>query len=249
MDVGPDGDLYVVSAGSHEIIVIDPAGNVVRRWGEEGSGDGQFLFHRNPADPVDAIGSVAVSQDGSVYVADMVNDRVQQFTSEGAFVRAFGGYGADDGQFLEPFDVAVGPDGSVYVVDDLRDDIQRFSADGSYLETVGRHGAADGEMDNTSGIDVDRAGRVLNADSGNDRIQAWDGDGTFLWSRGGSADPSFFSGLVDIAADTEGSVYVGDDEGIKAFGDGTSPPSVSIPPGWEFGWVTAADDGMSTQPP
>ena len=229
MDVGPDGNLYVVSAGSHEIIVIDPAGNVVRRWGEEGSGDGQFLFHRTPADPVDAIGSVAVSQDGSVYVADMVNDRVQQFTSEGAFVRAFGGYGADDGQFLEPFDVAVGPDGSVYVVDDLRDDIQRFSADGSYLETVGRHGAADGEMDNTSGIDVDRAGRVLNADSGNDRIQAWDGDGTFLWSRGGSADPGFFSGLVDIAADTDGSVYVGDDEGIKAFGDGASPPSVSDP--------------------
>ena len=46
MDVGPDGDLYIVSAGSNEIIVVDPAGNVVRRWGEEGSGDGQFLFHR-----------------------------------------------------------------------------------------------------------------------------------------------------------------------------------------------------------
>ena len=51
MDVGPDGDLYVVSAGSHEIIVIDPAGNVVRRWGEEGSGDGQFLFHAEPGRP------------------------------------------------------------------------------------------------------------------------------------------------------------------------------------------------------
>ena len=70
------------SAGSHEIIVVDPAGTVVRRWGEEGSGEGQFLFHRNPADPFDAIGSVAVGPDGSVYVADMVNDRVQQFTPE-----------------------------------------------------------------------------------------------------------------------------------------------------------------------
>ena len=163
---------------------------------------------------------MAVARDGSVYVADMVNDRVQQFTPEGDFVRAWGGHGPDDGQFLEPFDVAVGPDGSVYVVDDLRDDIQRFTADGTWLQTIGRHGSADGEMDNTGGIDVDPAGRLLNADSGNARIQAWDGEGTHLWSRGGSTEPGMFSGPVDIAADTDGSVYVGDDEGIKAFGDG-----------------------------
>ena len=52
MDVGPDGNLYVVSAGSHEVIVVDPAGNVVRRWGEEGSGDGQFLFHPGSGRPI-----------------------------------------------------------------------------------------------------------------------------------------------------------------------------------------------------
>ena len=48
IDVGPDGDLYIVSAGTHEIIVVDPDGREVRRWGGEGSGDGQFLFERDP---------------------------------------------------------------------------------------------------------------------------------------------------------------------------------------------------------
>jgi sugar lactone lactonase YvrE len=243
MDVGPDGNLYLVSAGSHEVVVVDPAGTVIRRWGEEGSGEGQFLFHRNPNDPMDMIGSVAVARDGSVYVADMVNDRVQQFTSEGGFVRAWGGHGPGNGQFLEPFDVAVGPDGSVYVVDDLRDDIQRFTAEGVWLQTIGRHGSADGEMDFTGGIDVDPAGTLLNADFGNARIQAWNDDGEYLWSRGGSAEPGMIKGANDIAADTDGAMYVGDEEGIKAFRDAAAPPSMVVPPGWVVGWVAASGDG------
>ncbi len=46
MDVGPDGNLYLVNAGSSEILVIDPSGAVVRRWGAKGTGEGQFDFLR-----------------------------------------------------------------------------------------------------------------------------------------------------------------------------------------------------------
>jgi DNA-binding beta-propeller fold protein YncE len=245
IDVGPDGNLYIVNAGSHEIIVVDPTGRAIRRWGEQGSGKGQFLFERRPpTGEAELLGGIAVAGDGSVYVADLANDRVQQFTPEGVFVRAWGGYGAEDGQFLEPLTVAVGPDGSVYVVDDVRDDIQRFTPEGMWVQTIGRHGSADGEMDNTGGIAVDPQGTLLNADFANQRVQAWDEDGTFLWSKGGPSDPNLLRNPGDVDVDAEGRVLVADDDGIKLFSEGRSPDSVWTPPGWQFGWLAVADGGI-----
>ena len=45
-------------------------GMFVIKWGTEGAGDGQFNMPRG----------VAVASDGSVYVADRNNDRIQKFT-------------------------------------------------------------------------------------------------------------------------------------------------------------------------
>ena len=59
------------------------------KWGTEGMGDGQFNW---PA-------AVAVASDGSVYVADTFNHRIQKFTSAGVFVSKWGTLGAGDGQF------------------------------------------------------------------------------------------------------------------------------------------------------
>jgi len=80
-------------------------------------GDGQF---------VDLYG-VALASDGSVYVADSGNNRIQKFTSEGVFVSKWGTEGTGDGQFVDPHGVAVASDGSVYVTDWSNDRIQKFS--------------------------------------------------------------------------------------------------------------------------
>ena len=79
----------------------------VNKWGTEGTGDGEFF---RPS-------GVAVASDGSVYVADDWNNRIQKFTFEGVFVTKWGRYDGGDGQFDFPRDVAVASDGSVYVAD------------------------------------------------------------------------------------------------------------------------------------
>jgi hypothetical protein len=235
--VGPDGNVYVVSSGSNEVVVLDPGGRELRRWGTTGTADGQFIFQREPTDPLSDVGGIGVAGDGSVYVADQ-NDRVQRFTSQGDFVGAWGGHGATDGRFLEPFDVAVGPDGSVYVVDDLRDDVQRFSADGAWLQTIGHHGAADGELDFTGGIDVSDDGTVLNADYGNARVQAWDASGAFLWSKSGDlVNPS------DVAAAGDGRVVVVDDQGLELFTEGPQSIPMKRPAFGMFSNVAIGADG------
>jgi hypothetical protein len=96
-----------------------PIQNVVfaSKWGTLGSGDGQFWFPRG----------VAVASDGSVYVADKDNYRIQKFTSEGVFVSKWGARGSGDGQFSFPRGVAAASDGSVYVADTVNHRIQKFS--------------------------------------------------------------------------------------------------------------------------
>lgn len=213
IDVGPDGNLYVVSALTDEIVVLSPADwSVVRRWGRHGSRPGEFNFLREPADTGSALGGVAVSHDGTVYVADPVNRRVQAFTSAGKFVRSWGRFGSADGQFLEPIDVAVGPDGDVYVVDDKRDDIQRFRANGTYRSTIGEHGVGPGQMNFTSNIDIGADGTLVNADWDNHRVQAWDADGAFRWTTEGG-----FRTPTDVAVD-DGLVFASDRGGLQVLG-------------------------------
>ena len=92
-------------------------------WGTNGSGDGEFAY---PA-------GVAVASDGSVYVADRSNDRIQKFTSEGVFVSKWGTVGTGDGQFTDPIGVAVASDGSVYVTDTENNRIQKFTSEGVFV--------------------------------------------------------------------------------------------------------------------
>ena len=65
--------------------------------GGQGTGDGEF----------DSAGGVAVASDGSVYVSDWFNHRIQKFTSEGVLVSKWGTEGTGDGQFIQPATVAV----------------------------------------------------------------------------------------------------------------------------------------------
>jgi len=99
------------------IVPIPSSGAFDRKWGTQGTGDGEF------DSPLD----VAVASNGSVYVVDHGNHRVQKFTSEGVFVSKWGTEGTGDGEFDYPVGVAVASDGSVYVSETEGNRIQKFS--------------------------------------------------------------------------------------------------------------------------
>jgi DNA-binding beta-propeller fold protein YncE len=103
----------VVQAIGGETVDVgdDPA-----RVGDEG---GRFFGPRD----------VAVTDD-AIYVTDTGNERVQVFTRDGNFVAAWGGYGSEPEQLIEPVGIAVGPDGLVYVADSGNARIAVFTPDG-----------------------------------------------------------------------------------------------------------------------
>src|SRR4051794_31888589 len=60
LTIGPNGNLYVTDR-SQRVNVISPNGKVIRRWGNPGSGPGEFHFASgDPSDPNEINGAVAV---------------------------------------------------------------------------------------------------------------------------------------------------------------------------------------------
>jgi sugar lactone lactonase YvrE len=173
----------------------------VSSWGSAGSGNGQFSQPRG----------IAVAQNGDVYVADSLNNRVQHFTSDGTFIGQWGGAGAGDGQFQSAYDVAIGPAGDVFAVDRNNHRVQRFTPAGAFVSKFGTVGSGPGQLSHPSELAIDGAGNVYVADYDNHRIVVFDANGAFVrtWGASGTADGQF--NLPDgIAAEANGNVYVVD---------------------------------------
>jgi streptogramin lyase len=78
---------------------------------------------------------VAVTNE-RIFVTDTGNERVQVFSRDGTFLNAFGGYGSEPGQFIEPTGIDIGPDGNVWVADSGNARIQVFTIEGAFVEEI-----------------------------------------------------------------------------------------------------------------
>jgi len=161
--VSLDGSrLYVVDTGgvdtsAHHMYIFDvESGSMLKQIGTRGKNEGQFNL------PL----QVAVGLDGTVYVVDGGNFRVQSFTAEGDFISSFGAIGVRSGQFSRPKGIAVGPKGNIYVVDTGFANFQVFTPDGKLLTFVGNKGnnGVPGEFLLPAGISVDDDGRIYVVD-------------------------------------------------------------------------------------
>src|SRR4051794_1482078 len=224
------GNVYVSESGAGSIQKFDPAGNFLLKWGkdvvkdnaetgaeictveaqcqtaQQGVRGGEFGW--NPV--------VAVSQSGTVYVADRGVERVQEFDSGGHFL---GAWGKD-------------------VIEGNGETGSEQCTDASHCQ-AGGVGSTGGEFAGLWGIATDAAGNVYTAegvaDGGeNDRIQKFSPDGAFVFALGKNVDGSAsapgtgfevcasapnclagtaattagaFTSLWDVAVDRDGSLY------------------------------------------
>jgi hypothetical protein len=135
------GDIWVAVPFEDQYWIFKPDGTYIESWGTSGSDPGQLDLTDSMSDP-DGWGPIAFAPDGSFVIGDTGNDRVQLFDKDRTFVRAWGSFGSDDGQFTQIISVAT--DGTTVVVGDgTRYDLQTFDMQGNHLATFGGDIGAD----------------------------------------------------------------------------------------------------------
>ncbi|MEE8639814.1 MAG: 6-bladed beta-propeller [bacterium] len=150
-------------------------------WGKSGGGEGEF---NHPY-------ALDVAADGTVYVADLLDCRLQYFTPAGSFLGKWGTKGKGPGRFADPIGIAVGPDGKVYVADRSNHRVQYFTPNGSFVGEWGGEGSGLGQFDVPVDVAVSREGRVYVADADNWRIQYFTSSGSYLGEWGGEEQFDF----------------------------------------------------------
>jgi len=134
------------------------------------------------------INGIAASEDGFIYVVDAGLNRIVKMDDDGNFIKAWGNFGIDPGEFDRPQGIDIDSAGNVYIADVRNDRIQKFESNGKWLASF-PHDFGLNLVIGTD-IDVEKFGHVaLDSD---DNIYA-----TFLRDGG-------FYGVTKIAPDGTG---------------------------------------------
>lgn len=203
---------------------------------------------------------VAVSVDGTLYVADAFNNKIRKVSPAGVVttLAGSGGFDEDDGagaqaSFVLPSGIAMAGDGTLYVADSATNTIRVITPSGVVTTLTDLSLVSSQEyVDQPSGIavDVNNANLYVTNSSDNKVYKVRIADGvvsTFAGSgvKGdvdGAGSSAQFSRPAGVAVDANGNVYVAD-AGNNKIRKVTSDGTVSTLAG---SGVSGHDDGVGT---
>lgn len=206
ISVTPDGQyLYIAGTKSNKLFKHLIDGTFIQKHdlGEFGSGPGELRWPRN----------IAIAGDGSVFVADTDNERIQKFDPDFAYIAQFQGpHNLVDGPFHpRAVDVNINT-GAVYVAAAYAQRVDEFDLNGNYIHSFGDLETYGPVFNNQQGIIVDKFSQtLLIADTQNHLIKRFSLQGDFVEHYGapGMVDRTlkYMDFSMEIQADADGGFW------------------------------------------
>ncbi|MEH2209662.1 scytonemin biosynthesis PEP-CTERM protein ScyF [Nostoc sp.] len=192
----------------NKIEKFSPSGQYIGAIGSGGTGAGQF-------DEPTTVDFNPVT--GDLYAGDVYNNRINQFDSQGNFIRSFANgefTGLIPGRFFfGPSGVTFDKAGNVYAGDFNGERILKFTPDGKQIGVIGGTvGTAPGQFQGVAGVRISPAsGNIFVADQYNNRVQVLDPNGKPLLAFGSAgSEPGQLLQPIGIEVDDQENVYVAD---------------------------------------
>eukprot|EP00058_Branchiostoma_floridae_P025622 XP_002611112.1 hypothetical protein BRAFLDRAFT_205965 [Branchiostoma floridae] len=170
------------------------------RFGREGSGEGEFRYPSG----------VAISDEGTIFVLDADNSRVQIFDSDGKFLRTFAVLRLD--MAAHPAGIAFDPRTWNLLVSDVsKHCVIVMNPIGALRHTFGSLGALDRQFNQPLYLTVNARGEIIVSDFFNHSVKVFDSEGVFLFKFGSSGTGDGQLSLpAGVCTDASGNIIVAD---------------------------------------
>jgi DNA-binding beta-propeller fold protein YncE len=143
---------------------------------------------------------VLEAPDGRLYAIDNFNNCIVIYSSNGTYIKTFGGQGTKEGKFQGPTFAMFDNEGDLFISDCFNARVQVFSQEGEFKWSFGSYGNILGTFSRPKGLCTDADGRIYVADSMANTVQVFNGQGGFLYilgdERGRQMDLGTPNGIV-----------------------------------------------------
>jgi len=169
---GRGGTVLIPDTHYSAVREYSPAGELLREWGEYGTGEGQFIYPTG----------IVEDRDGLFYVSEygMDAERIQVFDNDLNFVRVWGEFGEKPGQMNRLMDMVIDGDDHVYAVDSANHRLQKFTKEGELLTVIGGLGEDGGGMEFPFDAALAPDNTLLACEYGNCRLSRFSLEGEFV---------------------------------------------------------------------
>lgn len=198
-----DGSVYVPDTHYSVVRRYDREGVEQERWGSYGHEDDQFIY---PTGLVE-------TADGRTYVSEygVEAEQVKVFDSARKFVKKWGGFGTEPGQFNRAMAIDLDNQNRLYVCDTGNNRVQQFDLEGNLLAVIGEPGIAPGQLKDPFDSCVTPSGRLFVCEFGTNRISVFDEGGLVRTVGSSGRAPGGFHAPRGVAVDWErGYLFVAD---------------------------------------